>query len=120
MSTTTARRYPVKGCAYWAALASPGPEWTTVWGSHYGAQVDPSGAVKLGAALFTTREAAVRYLAEHGPTMAPGAEHLAPVVAPVVYVGGDIYRTAKIPADVVTSLADLRERRATGPNWLPC
>lgn len=103
MGTATARRYPVKGAAYWAALASPGPEWTTVWGSYHGAEVDPAGSVKYGAALFTTRGAAERHLAEHGPTMAPGCE--GPVVAPVEYVGGSYYRTCKIMAAVRTDVS---------------
>jgi hypothetical protein len=94
-ATRTRHTYPTIGATYWAALASVGDTgWTTVWGSYHGAQVDPEGAVGYGAALFTTRDGAERYLAAHGPTMAPGAEHLAPVVAPVVYVGGTYYRTA--------------------------
>ena len=49
---------PTIGRTYWAAMAEPGEEWTTVYSSHYGALVNPDGLVDYGAALFTTRELA--------------------------------------------------------------
>lgn len=85
--THTPKR-PDIGGTYWAALADPGPEWTTVYGSYYGALVDPDlDWTGYGAALFTTCEDALAYRVVHGPV--PGCP------ARVVYNGGTFYRTAR-------------------------